>query len=264
VAAGSIVDTDAFGNSAVDALAGTEPGERRARSDSSADSQAADADHFYLLLSELTRRVGGPRLLRDSTGAQDWPPHGVYFFFEDGETRANGSGRVVRVGTHALTPSSQTILWDRLRQHRGHPKGRNVGGGNHRASVFRRHVGAALIRRGNRPKELLGSWLNRHYPTQWTEQEDNIEREVSRYIGAMPFLWLGVPDRADRDYIERNSIALLSCLAGCQDSPSAGWLGHDADRLEIRESGLWNVQHVYDRYDPAFLQLLAGLVQSMQ
>ena len=39
--------------------------------------------------------------------------------------RANGSGRVVRVGTHALTPTSQTTLWDRLSQHRGHLKGRN-------------------------------------------------------------------------------------------------------------------------------------------
>ena len=80
----------------------------------------------------------------------------------------------------------------------------------------------------------------------------------------MPFLWLRVPDRADRGYIERNSIALLSCLADCQDSPSAGWLGHDVTRPEIRESGLWNVQHVYDHYDPAFLQLLARLVQGMQ
>lgn len=230
----------------------------------SVGSRAADTDHFYSLLGELARRVGGWRMLRDCTGARDWPRHGVYFFFEDGEIRADGSGRVVRVGTHALIPTSRTTLWDRLSQHRGHLKGRNYGGGNHRASVFRRHVGAALIRRGDWPKGLLASWLDRDPSAQWTEREDDIEREVSRYIGAMPFLWLGVPDRADRGYLERNSIALLSCLAGCQDSPSAGWLGHDATRPEIRESGLWNVQHVQDRYDPAFLQLLAGLVQSTQ
>jgi hypothetical protein len=264
VAAGYIVGADASGDRGAHALAGTGPGEFRSGSDSSADSRAADTDHFYLLLDELARREGGPRLLRDCTGAQDWPRHGVYFFFEDGETRANSSCRVVRVGTHALTSTSRTTLWDRLRQHRGHLKGRSFGGGNHRASVFRRHVGAALIRHGNRPDELLGSWLDRHHPTRWTEQEDEIEREVSHRIGAMPFLWLSVPDRADRGYIERNSIALLSCLVGCKDSPSAGWLGHDANRPEIRESGLWNVQHVYDRYDPAFLQLLARLVQSMQ
>ena len=129
--------------------------------------------------------------------------------------------------------------------------------------MFRRHVGAALICRSNRPEELLSSWLDRQHPGEWAEQENEIEREVSRHIGAMPFLWLGVPDRADRGYIERNSIALLSCLVGCQDSPRAGWLGHDVNRREIRESGLWNVQYVHDRYDPAFLQLLARLVHSM-
>jgi hypothetical protein len=261
-AAGDI--TEASGDRAAELIAETESREHNPGAGSSPDSRAADTNHFYLLLSELARRVGGSRMLRDCTGARDWPRHGVYFFFEDGEIRADGSCRVVRVGTHALIPTSRTTLWDRLSQHRGYLKGRNHGGGNHRASVFRRHVGAALIRRGNWPEELLASWLDRHHPTQWTEREDDIERAVSRYIGAMPFLWLGVPDRADRGYIERNSIALLSCLAGCQDAPSAGWLGHDATRSEIRESGLWNVQRVYDRYDPAFLQLLAGLVQSLQ
>lgn len=264
VAAGNIVGAGASGDRAANSVAGAASGEHNSGPGISADSQAADTNHFYLLLDELARRVGGPRLLRDCTGAQDWPRRGVYFFFEDGERCANGSSRVVRVGTHALTPTSRTTLWDRLRQHRGHLKGRNFGGGNHRASVFRRHVGAALIRRSNRPEELHSSWLDRQHPAYWTEQENDIEREVSRHVGAMPFLWLGVPDRADRGYIERNSIALLSCLVGCQDSPRAGWLGHDVNRREIRESGLWNVQYVHDRYDPAFLQLLARLVHSMQ
>lgn len=228
----------------------------------SADIRAANTDHFYLLLSELTRRVGGSRLLRDCSGEQDWPRHGVYFFFEDGEVRADGSWRVVRIGTHALTLTSRTTLWNRLSQHRGHLKGRSYGSGNHRASVFRRHVGSALIHRGNWPEGLLASWLDRQHPGERAECEDAVEHAVSRYIGAMPFLWLGVPEREDRGYIERNSIALLSCLVGGPDPPSTGWLGHDVPRPEIRESGLWNVQHVYDRYDPAFLQLLARLVQS--
>jgi len=229
----------------------------------SAGKREASTNHFYLLFTELTRRVGGTRRLRDCAGAQGWPRHGVYFFFEDGEIRADGSPRVVRIGTHALIPTSRTTLWNRLSQHRGHLKGRSYGSGNHRASVFRRHVGSALIARGNWPDGLLVSWLDRHHPGQWAELEDDVEHAVSRHIGAMPFLWLNVPEREDRVFIERNSIAFLSCLAGGQDRPSAGWLGHDATRFEIRESGLWNVQHVYDPYDPAFLQLLARLVESM-
>jgi hypothetical protein len=41
-----------------------------------------------------------------------WPERGVYFFFEQGETRSKShiAERVVRVGTHALTTSSQTTL----------------------------------------------------------------------------------------------------------------------------------------------------------
>jgi hypothetical protein len=230
----------------------------------SADNQRADTNRFYLLLNELARGVGGPRQLHDCTGAQDWPRRGVYFFFEDGEVRADGSRRVVRIGTHALIPTSQTTLWGRLSQHRGHVNGRSPGSGNHRASVFRRHIGSALINRGHWPGGLQESWLDRHNPDLRADAEDEVEHAVSRYIGAMPFLWLNVPEREDRGYIERNSIALLSRLAGGQDSPSAGWLGRYATRLEIRESGLWNVQHVYDRYDPAFLQLLARLVQSTQ
>jgi hypothetical protein len=131
--------------------------------------------------------------------------------------------------------------------------------------VFRRHVGAALIRRSRPPEELLTSWLDRHRPTgERATQEAQVELEVSRYIGAMPFLWLSVPDRADRGYIERNSIALLSCLTGGPDTPSPNWLGLDAVRAEIRESGLWNVNHVNDAYEPEFLDRLAQLVDRQQ
>jgi hypothetical protein len=227
----------------------------------SAARQAASTDRFYVLLGELAARTGGPRMLRDSAGGQGWPRQGVYFFFEDGEVRADGSSRVVRVGTHALTADGQTTLWGRLSEHRGHLEGRNPGGGNHRASVFRRHVGAALICRGGGPRGLLESWLDCGHPGEWAGREDELERGVSSRIGAMPFLWLAVPDGADRGYIERNSIALLSGLSGGPDRPGAGWLGRDSVRPEIRESGLWNVQHVHDACDPAFLQRLAGLVQ---
>jgi len=222
----------------------------------------ADTVEFYVLLDELARKVSGPRLLRDCTGSSGWPSHGVYFFHESGELRPNGTARVVRVGTHALTEASQTTLWDRLRQHRGHIRGPNAGGVNHRASVFRRHVGAAIIRRDGLGRELLDSWLDRHNPSvRVAARGAPIEVKVSQYIGDMPFLWLSVPERSDRDSIERNSIALLSRRVGGLDIPSPGWLGHYAEREEIRGSGLWNVNHVDLRYDPGFLRNLARLVR---
>jgi hypothetical protein len=77
----------------------------------------------------------------------------------------------------------------------------------------------------------------------------------------MPFLWLAVPTRldgsSDRGVIERNSIALLSYLAGGTDQPSTRWLGRYASSDKVHYSGLWNSNHVNGNYDPAFLQLLA-------
>jgi hypothetical protein len=79
--------------------------------------------------------------------------------------------------------------------------------------VFRHHVGAALIRREDLPEALLRYWLSRRAPhgRELADQEASIGLEVSRHIGDMPVLLLDVPDRADRGYLESNSIALLSC-----------------------------------------------------
>lgn len=222
----------------------------------------AAADRFYLALGELAEVLDGPRCLRDCHAADGWPQQGVYYFFESGEVCADGRDRVVRVGTHALTATSRTTLWGRLRQHRGHLSGSHPGGGNHRASVFRQHVGAALIRREQLPSRFLDSWLDRHGPRPgWTAQEAQIEQAVSRHIQAMPFLWLAVPERADRGYIENNSIALTSCLAQGLDPPSGRWLGRYASRAEICQSGLWNVDHVRGHADTGFLDLLDQLVE---
>ena len=83
-----------------------------------------DLETFYGLLSELRSRVGGFRYLRDSTGRIIWPERGIYFFFDRDEPRRSGEElRVVRVGTHALRRGTQTTLWGRLHNHRGHEGG---------------------------------------------------------------------------------------------------------------------------------------------
>jgi len=76
----------------------------------------------------------------------------------------------------------------------------------------------------------------------------------------MPFLWLMVPDRADRGLIERNTIALMSRSNGGVDPASLQWLGLTADSEKVRTSGLWNVNHVDDAYDPGYLDILEQLV----
>jgi hypothetical protein len=47
------------------------------------------------------------------------------------------------------------------------------------------------------------------------------------------------------------------------DLPSPGWLGHHAGRQAIRDSGLWNVNFVFDQYDPSSLDVLEAYVRSV-
>ncbi|MEE9509487.1 MAG: hypothetical protein V3V81_03235 [Candidatus Bathyarchaeia archaeon] len=93
--------------------------------------------------------------------------------------------RVVRVGTHAVSQNSKTRLWDRLRTHRGTLSSKYRGGGNHRASVFRKLVGSAIIQRehlkcdnwdvGQSAKECV------------RKAEHYIEVKASKYIYTYPF-----------------------------------------------------------------------------
>ena len=229
----------------------------------------SDTRRFYELTDRLEGRVGRTRLLAECTGGMGWPRRGLYFFFEPGETRSrSGAGlRVVRVGTHALKAGSESTLWGRLSQHRGTAR---AGGGNHRGSIFRLLVGIALARRAG--ISLPPSWgLGGDRGTaarrigvkraDVSRSEAELEASVSRYIGAMPFLFLGVEDEpgpaSERGFIERNAIALLSAYReASQDPASMSWLGLLSDRERVRLSGLWNNNHVDETYDPSFLDMM--------
>jgi hypothetical protein len=216
---------------------------------------------FYALLDLLAVRLGGTRQLSTCSGRDGWPSHGVYFFFEPSELRTNGKPRVVRVGTHALRRTSRTTLWKRLAQHRGS----RVGRGNHRGSIFRQHVGSALINRDHTLAGSLEAWASPHRQPEWSAVEADIEYRVSNHIGRMPFLWLAVPTSTDgtsqRGYIERNSIGLLSNQPGFHDPPSPTWLGRYAASSKVRASGLWNVNHIEECYEPEFLTSIETLVE---
>ena len=220
---------------------------------------------FYSILDPLEKHIGGALTLADCSGRMDWPKRGVYFFREPGEFRSDtgNSPRIVRVGTHALKAGSGTKLWTRLSQHRGQP---STGGGNHRGSIFRLIVGAAMIRRDGFNFPTWGEGNTAAREVRLAERD--LEREVSRTIAKMPFLWLSIEDDAApnslRGTIERNSIALLSNYnKPFLDLPSSGWLGHYSDRERVRKSGLWNQNHVDESYDPAFLRTLDELVSAM-
>ena len=222
-------------------------GKQSAWLDESNSLRLIDTIRFYDILKRLEERVGGAaQVLANCDGRMNWPKRGVYFFYEYGETRS-GSGcglRVVYVGTHAIT-RSKANLWKRLSQHRGPAK--HVGG-NHGGSIFRGLVGNALAKKNN-----LHFWSD----CSKTE-EKHLESLVSRHICAMPFLWLNVDDipgpKSRRAFIKRNAIALLSNYdKSLIDPASTNWLGLSSPSPKVRDSGLWNQEHVDGDYDPSFL-----------
>jgi len=223
---------------------------------------------FYKILSTLERKLGGKRILDKCTGRMSWPNRGVYFFFEEGENRASpGEGpRVVRIGTHAIDKRrSDTLLWERLRQHRGPFAGSHPGVGDHRGSVFRKHVGFAII---NRRQIKCASWGESPLSQREKGLEYDIEREVSGYISKMPFLWVGVDDdpgpNSMRAFIERNSIALLSNLNREPIDPSSkNWLGKYCTNERVMKSGLWNHDYTEKDYDFVLLDILNKFVNMM-
>ena len=136
------------------------------------------------------------------------------------------------------------------------------GGGNHRGSVFRLHVGSALLRSTDWPEGIRASWsVGSNAPRSTRVAEYPLETAVSQRIRAMPLLWLDVPDapsvESERGVIERGAIGLLSNLdRSVIDPPSEAWLGRASARDKIAGSGLWNVNHVDEPPTPDWLDVL--------
>lgn len=248
----------ALGYAVSDPLEGLPIGRRMAWLDGT-PSPAASGDMLAAFHGEFDRLLdglGGGVELATCHGRMNWPKRGVYFFMEPDEMRPDTPTRprIVRVGTHGLTAGSKSTLWGRLSQHRG-PAG---GLGNHTVSVFRRHTGAALVRRD--PGRFRDDpW--RDDPPADIAGAQALEAAVSAYLGRMKLVWLDIEDEpsplSERGYIERNAIGLLS--AGTSPA-SPSWLGHHSDRESVRRSGLWNVNHVGEAVDGGFVARFAQLV----
>ena len=217
--------------------------------------------HLVELIRELSRLPGQGTRLGDLSSHHRLPKQGVYFFYEDGEltSGADGHPRVVRVGTHAVSNGSRSTLTQRLRAHRG----TRAGGGNHRGSIFRLHVGQALQRR---LKSLVPTWAKGSTVARdIRDAEREHEERVSKIICAMPVLWLAVEDAAgptsERAVIERGAIATLSNSLAPIGKPSDSWLGNHSPREEIRRSGLWNLNYTRESPDAEFIDAFAAAVE---
>ena len=185
-----------------------------------------------------------------------WPSAGLYIFSDPHESRlfSKGAQKIIRIGTHGVSDGSASTLWQRLKAHKGDLSGL----GNHRTSIFRLHVGTALIARDRLD---CPSWGTVTKPdTHQLTQEEKIERLVSQYIAELYVSVLPITDvpskRSDRAYIEQNLIAIMSGYPAPVECASDRWLGLHCANLAVRRSSLWNVNHTEESFDPGFLATL--------
>jgi hypothetical protein len=231
-------------------------------------------DQFYTKLGELNDQTDGPYRLEECDGRMEWPERGIYVFF-DPDSNLNvdppSEWSISRIGTVGVSDGSSNTLWNRLRQHRGNTRGERAGGGNHRGSIFRLHVGRAIIESEGLHDEFP-YWGDSHrddIPLETEalrEQEHPLEVRVSDYIRSLPFLVIDVPGAAsktsDRARFEKNLIGLVSQRR--RSTPSImrdGWLGHENPAPEIHRTGLWNIHHVTALYDGAIISDVDHYIQ---
>lgn len=162
------------------------------------------------------------------TPNSELPTDGIYLFYEDGEFCTNGHEkrrRIVRIGTHRVGGNFRS----RINNHYN---------GNKNSSVFRKHLGGALIKKRDPNDNRLKQWLEQDAPT-FQEMEIEVSKELKEHFS---FKCIPVEDRQERLRLEEELIATLSACSEC--SPSERWLGHCAASEMMQKSGLWNTQYV--------------------
>lgn len=207
------------------------------------------ADTTMLRLTQTVHNLllGTPRL-NTSADKRALPADGLYVFFERGEFVNVGDRhieRIVRVGTHR----KDGRFPGRIRDHFS---------GNSRASVFRRHLGGALLARDDPHDLRIDPWMSGTRP-DFPEVEERVGQELREQF---TFCAIPVAHASEGLRLERGLIALLAQEP--LGPPSRAWLGRHALRPEIRDSGLWNTQHLKAKpLDDAGLARLRDLVAAI-
>ncbi|MGY2200945.1 DUF6884 domain-containing protein [Pseudomonas gingeri] len=190
---------------------------------------------------------------------------GVYVFLDPRELNFLKDGpRIVRVGTHAVSSESKSTLRNRLRSHFGQADG----SGNHRGSIFRLHVGRALLESGDLSFNSDTWGAGQHATAKIREAEVNLEQIVSAYLGVLEVFLIPISDEPSKDslraHVETQLIALCTENFHTIDTPEDAWLGRFSPMSTIVKSGLWNLRDVAKEYNPSGLGSVAHLISMLE
>jgi len=176
------------------------------------------------LVREVYKVLKGLPRFNCFSDARQLPDNGIYFFFETGEGNVDGFDRLVRIGTHR----SDGRLKSRIRQHFR---------GNRKSSVFRKHIGGAIINNEYPDEVRLKNWLNMGEPAP-----DGLETRVSQVLEQnFYYTCIEVKRAEERLALEEGLIALFA--DDMLEKASNEWLGNYAVSEKIRSSSLWNSEH---------------------
>lgn len=224
-------------------------------------ARIGDLDRFYGWID--AEREAGRAFSFADLAASVVPKRGVYIFLDPAERNFRGLGpRVVRIGTHAVSAGSQASLRGRLRTHLG--PANEIG--NHRSSIFRLHVGRAMLEAGPGHASLPTWGAGQDADLQIKALELEHEVAVSRYLQRLQVVLLDIDDEPSKDSmrarVEMQLIALFSDTMRPIDLPTSEWLGLKSPVASIRQSGLWNIRGVGGKYDASGVGSIAALLEA--
>jgi hypothetical protein len=182
------------------------------------------------------------------------PDNGIYFFYENGEIWNHGSNklRIVRVGTHKDGNFKSRIKGHYL-LNETRMNFTSLMPPPHDTSILRKNIGRVLL---NMTKdEYLNIWnlvfMKKEYRIKNAQlrdipKEKKIESEISRILREnFSFRFIIIENQQDRMGSTGLESSLIGTIASCTYcKASKNWLGKYSPIEKIRQSGLWQVQHL--------------------
>lgn len=202
----------------------------------------------------LHEQLGQLQIIKFPFTLEQLSENGIYFFYEQSEIWGHGGAwpRIVRIGTHR-----QGNFRSRIKEHylldeskmnfdRNKPKPSD-------RSIFRTNIGRALLSKDT--DDYLQIWGTNFTQTECreylgchrnTDKEKRIESTVTRILRErFSFRFVVIHSEMERMGSEGLEKSLIGTVASCKlCKPSAHWLGYYSPKKQIRESGLWLVQHL--------------------
>lgn len=185
---------------------------------------------------------------------EQMPENGIYFFYESDEIwgRCGNKPRIVRIGTHKgrnfRSRIKEHYILDESKMNfdRNNPKPSD-------RSIFRKNIGRALLNRDK--NDYLQIWeidfMTRKNRGSFghkrdVDQEKRIESKITRILRErFSFKFLMIDGQTERMGSEGLESSLIGTVASCKlCKPSDKWLGNYSPKKQIKESGLWLVQHL--------------------